>query len=559
MKMSDSSVRLSWTLSWTLGVISMLTLLNSAGFMLLLLQTREFENRMDVVESRLEEISQSSVVEFMTEMSRNKQEIQEDLHQYSRNKRSQELKAAQTLEQKLQLELEEKLAEVSGDGMGERAMINEERNIQEPPDFYHKTLQHNGMMMMMTYSMVPVKVLLDLCNSSKGVCLTGPPGPPGLPGVDGMPGYNGTDGIPGLPGEPGAPGRRGKKGSPGEKGEPGEPGVKGDPGPPGEKGEPSNDVIVEGPPGPTGPPGAPGPMGPPGLPGPPGPPRPARNRSQRAHLHTDPASEAFILPAPHDPMMSHGPGNRRKISKQECIIKSVKEPRNLAKMSSTFGTWLKDTALGDDEKIWVAEHFSGRIIKEYSSIAAWQNNSGKSIDVKKFFQGCGHLVHNNSFYYNIAGTYIISKFNLQTKTLHTLAIENALYHNLSYLLRSSKTYFKMAADESGLWLVFASSIDENIMVAQLDEKTFSVTSYINTSYPKSKAGNAFIACGVLYVTDTKDSRVSFAFDLLKMKPLSVSFDLWPPASVLSMMSYNPKDRHLYVWDSGHVKSYKVFQ
>lgn len=45
----------------------------------------------------------------------------------------------------------------------------------------------------------------------------------------------------------------------------------------------------------------------------------------------------------------------------ECIIKSVKEPRNLAKMASTFGTWLKDTAVGDDEKIWVAEHFSGTV------------------------------------------------------------------------------------------------------------------------------------------------------------------------------------------------------
>lgn len=43
----------------------------------------------------------------------------------------------------------------------------------------------------------------------------------------------------------------------------------------------------------------------------------------------------------------------------ECVIKSVKEPRNLAKMASTFGTWLKDTAVEDDERIWVAEHFSG--------------------------------------------------------------------------------------------------------------------------------------------------------------------------------------------------------
>lgn len=110
---------------------------------------------MDVVESRLEEISQSSVVEFMTEMSRSQQE---DLQQNSRNKRSQELEEAQALEQKLQLELEEKLAEVSGDGTREEVLSNEEKNIQEQPDFYHRTVQHNGMMMMMTYSMLPVRI-----------------------------------------------------------------------------------------------------------------------------------------------------------------------------------------------------------------------------------------------------------------------------------------------------------------------------------------------------------------------------------------------------------------
>ncbi|KAI5097885.1 gliomedin isoform X1 [Silurus meridionalis] len=555
--MPESSLRLSWTFYWTLGIVSTLTLLNSAGFMLLLLQTRELGERMDMVESRMEEISHSSVVEFMTEMSRNQKEIQEDLHQNSRNKRSQERKEAQVLEQKFQLELEEKLAEVSGEGIGEE-MSNEVKNIPEPPGSYHRTVQHDGMMMMMTYSMVPVKVLLDLCNGTKGVCLTGPPGPPGLPGVDGMPGYNGTDGIPGLAGEPGAPGKRGKKGPPGEKGDPGEPGVKGEPGSPGEKGEPSNEVIVEGPPGPAGPPGAPGLIGPPGPPGPPGPLRPTKNRSQRAHLHMGHAAEGLIhAQVSNDHMMSQGPGTRGKNFKNECIIKSVTEPENLAKMTSTFGTWLKDTAGRDDEKIWVAEHFSGRIIKEYSSIAAWQNGTFRSIDVKKFFQGCGHLVHNNSIYYHIAGTYSIAKYNLHTGALQTLAVENALYHNLSYLLHNSKTYFKMASDESGLWLVFASSLDESIVVAQLDEKTFSITTYANTSYPKSKAGNAFVACGVLYVTDSKDTRVTYAFDLLKQKPLNISVDLWTPASVLSMMSYNPKDRHLYVWDSGHVKSYRV--
>ncbi|XP_062860733.1 gliomedin [Trichomycterus rosablanca] len=550
MKTSGPSWRMPWTLCWTLTVLSVLTLLNSAGFMLLLLQTRELEERVERVESRLEEISHSSVVEFMTEMSRNQEEIQVDLQQFSRNKRSEELNKARALRQRSQLELDEG----SGDGMGEEPVRNQEK-LQKPPDFHHHTrVENNGMMMMMTYSMVPVKVLLDICNTTQGICLTGPPGPPGLPGRDGTLGYNGSDGIPGLPGEPGALGKKGKKGPPGEKGDPGEPGVRGEPGPPGEKGEPSNEVIVEGPPGPAGPPGPPGQSGPPGLPGLPGPPRPARNRSHRAHLHTGPALEGLNHAAHNDETTKHGAGRE---TKKECVITSVREPSRLAKMPTTFGAWLRDTGAHGGEKIWVAEHFSGRIIKEYKNIEAFQNGSGESIDVRKFFQGCGHLVHNGSIYYHIAGTFTIARFDLRSRTLHTLPVENALYHSLSYLLHNSKTYFKMAADESGLWLVFASSADESVMAAQLDEKTFSVAAYVNTSYPRSKAGNAFVACGVLYVTDVKDSRVTFAFDLLKRKPVNVSFDLWAPASVLAMLSYNPNERRLYAWEGGHVKSYRV--
>lgn len=138
-----------------------------------------------------------------------------------------------------------------------------------------------------------------------------------------------------------------------------------------------------------------------------------------------------------------------------------------------------------------------------------------------------------------------------------LSIDNALYHNRSYLLQNSKTYFKLAADENGMWIIFASSIDDNIMVARLDEKTFSITTYINTTYPRTKGGNAFIACGILYVTDSKDTKVTYAFDLLKEKPVSVSLDLRAPGGVLSMISYNPRDKHLYIWDSSYVKSYQV--
>ncbi|XP_010789523.1 gliomedin [Notothenia coriiceps] len=530
-------------------------LMNSVGLLVLLVQQNQQRALLQQAEVKLTEVEQSSVVEFLQEVPRGAAALRaragehpQYQSQFSRNKRSEEL------EKELQQEMQE-LHQVEGQEVSQEVSqeVGEEAEKKMKNEMKHKHRQsypkahlQDDMMMMMTYSMVPIKLLIDICNSTKGVCIAGPPGPPGLPGVDGMPGYNGTDGIPGLNGLPGADGKRGKKG---EKAEPGEKGERGEAGPPGEKGQPSNDVIIEGPPGPPGPPGSPGP------PGPQGPPRTRHHRAnlQAAHsmglLHANPndgTSSANALKLHEKPA-----------KKNECLIKSLINPRNVSKMESTFGAYMRDTAELNDERIWVAEHFSGRVIKEYKSIASFQNSTSEIVDVKKFYQGCGHTVHNGSFYYHIAGTSSIARFDFHTKRLHTLTIENALYHNLAYLLHNSKTYFKLAADENGLWLIFASSVDESITVAQLDPKTFSVTSYINTTYPRTKAGNAFITCGVLYVTDTKDARVTFAFDLLKGKPVNVTFDLRSPGGVLAMLSYSPKDRHLYVWDQGYVRLYVV--
>uniref|UniRef100_A0A3Q2ZF68 Gliomedin n=1 Tax=Kryptolebias marmoratus TaxID=37003 RepID=A0A3Q2ZF68_KRYMA len=427
----------------------LLALLNSVGLLVLMVQQNQQRARLERTEARLTEVEQSSVVEFLREVPRGAAGlragvVQDPQSQTSRNKRSQD--------QKVHL------------------------NIQR----FHKSQE--DMMMMMTYSMVPVRRTL-ICYGSAG-----PPGADGLPGLNGT---DGTDGTPGQIGSPGADGKRGKKGPPGEKGEPGEPGEQGEPGepgPPGEMSQPSNDVVIEG--------------------------------------------KKSLSPLRHSSLIN---------------------PRNVAKMETTFGAWMKDTAALDDERIWVAEHFSGQMVKEFRSIAAFQNNSSDLVDIRKFYQGCGHVVHNGSFYYHIAGTSSIGRFDLDTRRLHTLHVDDALYNNLAYLLPNSKTYFKLAVDENGLWLIFASSVDDSIMVAQLDQKTFSVTSYINTTYPRTKAGSAFVACGVLYVTDNKDTRVTFAFDLLKGKLVNMTFDLRSPGGVLAMVSYSPKDRHLYVWDQSYVR------
>lgn len=534
-------------------------LMNSVGLLVLLVQQNQQCVRLDQTEARLMEVEQSSVVEFLQEVPRGPaglrtSEEEHPQYQYTRNKRSEELQKELQHEHYQDegkgIHLQEASQEV---GEEKERMKHELKHKHRHGHRYHKEQMEDDMMMMMTYSMVPIKLLIDICNSTKGVCIAGPPGPPGLPGADGLPGHNGTDGIPGLNGSPGADGKRGKKGPPGERGERGEKGEQGEPGPPGENAQPSNDIVVEGPPGPPGPPG---PIGPPGPPGPQGPPR---TRHHRAHLQA--AHTLGLLHAvPNDetlPVKQAVKPHKKPAEKNECLIKSLINPRTVAKMETTFGTWMKDTAQLTDERIWVAEHFSGRVVKEYRSIAAFQDNSSDTVDVRKYYQGCGHTVHNGSFYYHVASTSSIARFDFKTKKLHTLTIANALYHNLAYLLPNSKTYFKLAADENGLWLIFASSLDESIMVAQLDQKTFSVTSYINTTYPRTKAGNTFIACGVLYVTDTKDTRVTFAFDLLKGRAVNMTFDLRSPGGVLAMLSYSPKDRHLYVWDQNYVRLYVV--
>lgn len=112
-------------------------------------------------------------------------------------------------------------------------------------------------------------------------------------------------------------------------------------------------------------------------------------------------------------------------------------------------------------------------------------------------------------------------------------------------------------DESGLWVIAASAIDDTLVVAELNHETFSVASVINTGYPKTKAGNAFIAHGILYITDAKDKKITHAFHLEKGKSLVVNCALRSANGILAMLSYYPQKKILYMWDNSSVKMCKV--
>lgn len=149
------------------------------------------------------------------------------------------------------------------------------------------------------------------------------------------------------------------------------------------------------------------------------------------------------------------------------------------------------------------------------------------------------------------------RFDLNTGRRASLVMANSRHHSLAYLFRNSKTYFKFAVDESGLWVIFAADAGDDTMVAKLDPDTFSVESLVNTHYPTAKAGNAFIVCGVLYFTEQTDRRVTYAFDLREERPWDASLDLRPSSGILAMLSYYPNKRLLYMWDDRSVKTCKV--
>uniref|UniRef100_A0A3Q3BGB1 Olfactomedin-like domain-containing protein n=1 Tax=Kryptolebias marmoratus TaxID=37003 RepID=A0A3Q3BGB1_KRYMA len=222
------------------------------------------------------------------------------------------------------------------------------------------------------------------------------------------------------------------------------------------------------------------------------------------------------------------------------------ERGNSTNTQSTYGVWMSDASRPEDRRLWVAEHFSGGLVGSRCDL-------GSVTELTKFFQGCGHVIYKGSFYFHNGGSNQLVKWVF----FFSLNVLKLIYNNLSYLFRNSKTYFKFAVDENGLWVIFASDANDNTVVAKLNPDTFTVESVINTAFPTAKAGNAFIVCGVLYVTDHRDWRVTFAFDLKTQSPLEASFGLRQSDGIMAMLSYYPHESLLYMWNNRSMSTCRV--
>lgn len=126
--------------------------LNSVGLMVLLVQQNQHRARLEQTEARLIEVEQSSVVEFLHEVPKGTAGIQaEHQYQYSRNKRSEKLEKEEFLPEEQQ-ETSQEVGEET-----EKTSKQELKHKQRHRQSHHKAHVEDDMMMMMTYSMVPVR------------------------------------------------------------------------------------------------------------------------------------------------------------------------------------------------------------------------------------------------------------------------------------------------------------------------------------------------------------------------------------------------------------------
>lgn len=139
-----------------------LALVNSVGLLVLMVQQNQQRAWLERTESRLTEVEQSSVVEFLQEVPKGAAALraeplqQQFQYQNSRNKRSEEREKELPQEPHHEEVHEQEVSQEVGE-QAERKLRHKHRLSQN----YHKTHVQEDMMMMMTYSMVPVRVRIS--------------------------------------------------------------------------------------------------------------------------------------------------------------------------------------------------------------------------------------------------------------------------------------------------------------------------------------------------------------------------------------------------------------
>ncbi|XP_014385202.1 PREDICTED: noelin [Myotis brandtii] len=214
-------------------------------------------------------------------------------------------------------------------------------------------------------------------------------------------------------------------------------------------------------------------------------------------------------------------------------------------------------------QVWYMDGYhNNRFVREYRSLQDFMTTDNfTSHRLPHPWSGTGQVVYNGSIYFNKFQSHIVIRFDLRTESiLKQRSLDYAGYNNMYHYAWGGHSDIDLMVDESGLWAVYATNQNAgNIVVSKLDPVSLQVLRTWNTSYPKRSAGEAFIICGTLYVTNgySGGTKVHYAYQTNASTYEYIDIPFQNKYSHISMLDYNPKDRALYAWNNGHQVLYNV--
>ncbi|CAI9535824.1 unnamed protein product [Staurois parvus] len=231
------------------------------------------------------------------------------------------------------------------------------------------------------------------------------------------------------------------------------------------------------------------------------------------------------------------------------------------------GAWGKDAAWNTTKKslYWVAPlNTDGRVLE---SIRIYPSMSDLQMLIKNKWnhtfagQGAGMVVHNNNLYYNCFNSHDMCRVSLTSGVYQKKSLPNALFNNHFSYAGTMYQDIDFASDEKGLWVLFTTEESAGkILVGKVNVATFTVDNIWITTQSKPDASNAFMMCGVLYVTRSlgpKLEEVFYMFDTKTGKEGHLSIVMEKMAEKVQSLSYNCNERKLYMYSEGYLLHYDI--
>ncbi|NXH62267.1 NOE2 protein, partial [Rhabdornis inornatus] len=249
-----------------------------------------------------------------------------------------------------------------------------------------------------------------------------------------------------------------------------------------------------------------------------------------------------------------------------CLQKlemSQKYPKNFPKMSQKYPKIFPKCSRNHPKNVWYMDgYYKGRRVLEFRSLTDFVSGQNFVQHLLPHpWAGTGHVVFNGSLYYNKFQSNVAVRYHFRSRSvLVQRSLAGAGYNNTFPYSWGGFSDIDFMADESGLWVVYTTNQNAgNIVVSRVDPLTLEVLRSWDTGYPKRSAGESFMICGVLYVTNSHlaGAKIYFAYHTNTSSYEYTDIPFHNQYSHISMLDYNPRQRVLYTWNNGHQVIYNV--